>query len=133
MPNPHNLVYLAAPYSDPNPILSQLRRKIVTMYAVHLIEKGNTVFSPLTYSEALSQLGLDQSENAWYVFDLHFLHRSQSLLLLQLPGWAQSTGVTIELNEARKLRIPIKYVPLNSLPKDILQTYRDGIPEVTSG
>jgi hypothetical protein len=131
------LIYLACPYSDPDPMVMQERFETVTkVAAVLMVETACEVFSPITHSHMISMFAMDyaQSKDAvarsamgagcakwvkawlptydfWLRFDFHMLDIADWLYVLKLPGWGASMGVGRELNRFMlRLRRRIKYI-----------------------
>ena len=113
--DPQDLMYLAAPYSSDDPQESEVRRYAASAAASVLIHQGATVFSPLSYEQPLLDAGLKLNAQEWYEFDLTILRRCNSLTVLTLPGWEKSHGIKLEIKEAKKMGIPIRYVSLQDL------------------
>ena len=103
------LIYLACPYSDPSEEVRHKRVVEADRVAGMLIGQGYAVFSPISYSHRLVKSVPASFGDGWYEFDLEFLRRSDVVLLLQLSGWSQSSGVALERREANKYRIPVVY------------------------
>ena len=108
---PRPIIYLAAPYSDPDPERVRQRVDAATKRAVRMLRQGQHIFSPISYTEIIQQLGFQPAPaHDWYRFDLAFMRRCQELHVLKLPGWRQSYGVTLETGVAEAMGIPVKYV-----------------------
>ena len=104
------LVYLACPYSDPDPNIKQQRYMMANKVAAELLSQGILIFSPLTYSITLSQAGCHQGWVNWKDFDLKMLSKCDRLLVLKLPGWESSRGVAEEITHAKELGLPIDWM-----------------------
>lgn len=98
----HPLTYLASPYSHADYEVEEERYKAVTRAAAWLIkEKGWNVFSPITHSHPLRILGgLKGNFDFWKRFDTEYLSVARRLVVLQIPGWEESVGVTAEIDIA---------------------------------
>jgi nucleoside 2-deoxyribosyltransferase len=104
------IVYLACPYSDPDPQIKKQRHHFANKVAAELLSQGMLVFSPLTYSIPLSEISSRQGWIKWKEFDLAMLSRCDRLLVLKLPGWESSRGVAEEIAHAKELDIPIEWM-----------------------
>jgi hypothetical protein len=104
------VVYLACPYSDPDPNIKQQRHQVANQVAAELLSQGIFVFSPLTYSVPLSQAGCHKGWVNWKDFDFEMISRCDRLLVLKLPGWELSRGVAEEIAHAKELGIPIEWM-----------------------
>ena len=117
------LIYLACPYSDADPLVEDARYQLVTKVAAALIVKtGCEVFSPVTHSHLINRLAvryaLEEGESwvptydFWLRFDYHMLDIADYLYVLKLKGWQKSKGIMMELDRfvPRKDFRSIKYI-----------------------
>jgi hypothetical protein len=104
------LIYLACPYSHPKEEIRTERFEWATKATAELTKAGLVVFSPITHSHCLTQYGLQGSWRFWRKIDIDYLNCSKLIVVLTLPGWKESTGVSAELRFARKEKIPIDYL-----------------------
>ena len=102
------LIYLAAPFSHPEPEVSRHRLEEVDRYAVHLLRQGKSVFSPLSHGARLDSP--DIPNYVWYQLGLRIMEGCDQLWLLALDGWEVSEGVRMELEHAWQLDIPVYVV-----------------------
>jgi hypothetical protein len=95
--------------SNPKPLTYLARFEAVTRATAHLIRtRGWTVFSPITHSHPLEQIGGLRGDWAfWRRQDENFLWCSSQMIILTLPGWEKSEGIAGEITIATKLDIPI--------------------------
>jgi len=108
------MIYLASPYSSPDPLIQKTRFLITEQFVNHTLQTQNLiVFSPILYLHEFAQkFNLPTNANFYMTFNMNMLRRSESMFLLKLRGWEESKGVTIELNGARMLSIPV--IPYNA-------------------
>lgn len=101
------LIYLACPYSNDDPLVEDARYQLVTKVAAALIVKtGCEVFSPITHSHLINRLAvryaLEEGESwgptydFWLRFDYHMLDVADWLYILTLVGWSESKGIQLE-------------------------------------
>ena len=95
MRKPH--VYLAAPYTDPNPAWREFRVLATNLAASALMRAGFVVFSPISHSHPISEcmsghVGLE----FWLEQDTPFLQACDATVILTLPGWKWSKGIAAE-------------------------------------
>ena len=102
------LIYLAAPFSHPDPEVSRGRLKEVNGYAAHLLSRGILAFSPLSHGAQLDSP--DIPDSVWYELGLRIMRGCDELWLLALDGWEDSEGVRMELERAWELDIPVYVV-----------------------
>lgn len=83
----------------------------MTKTAARLMQAGFNIFSPITHSHLIAGFGdLPTSWEYWREFDRAYLRACRMLIVLKLPGWEQSRGVTGEIEIARELGLPIVYM-----------------------
>lgn len=118
----NKLWYLACPYSSPDPAISELRFQQVTWAAAELTRADAVVFSPITSSHPLHVIGGMRGDWAfWRRIDYQYIRASQTIVVLTLPGWRDSTGVSAEIRYAKRKGIPVEYwSPENALAKSNL-------------
>jgi hypothetical protein len=107
------VTYLASPYTDPDPAVRQARFEIVCRIAGALMARGEVVFSPIAHGHSIQMLAnppLPREWNFWRRQDFRHLEHADRLIVLMLPGWQDSCGVTEERNAAEKLGIPVEYM-----------------------
>ncbi len=113
--------YLASPYSHPSPKVRAKREKDVTILAGHLIFLGIIVFPPITSSVQISKRhNFGGSWTHWKENDLTFVENSVGLIVHKQPGYDISVGVKAEIRAARKLKMPIFYLPDKYTPDDLV-------------
>ena len=101
-------IYIAAPYSHPDPAVEQERFELVTRAAGWLMRCGYAVFSPVSHSHPVAQsVDLPRSWWFWQAQDLPFMRVCDALYILALEGWEQSIGVAAEIAHAKTVGIPI--------------------------
>ena len=105
------LVYLATPYSHPDPEVSLARYEAVNKKVVELMRLGLHIYSPITHNHPLALLGDMPIEwSYWERYDRLMLSFCSEMIVLRLDGWEESVGVTAKIQIARNMGMPIKYV-----------------------
>lgn len=103
------LVYLACPYSHPDPAVREVRFQMVNRAAGELIRQGRAVFSPISMCHPIAQeTKLPGDWQTWKAFDEAFISASSALIVLLIPGWRESEGVRGEIKIADALGIPVE-------------------------
>ncbi len=102
------MIYLAAPYSHPDPAVREERYRQTCWHAVRLMREGRLVYSPIVHSHPLAQLGLPGDWPFWAEHNREMLNASSRLVVLALDGWQESQGVAAEVEIARELDLPIQ-------------------------
>lgn len=95
------IIYLAGPYTDPDPEVRAARAHDATIASARLIEQGYIVYSPLTMTHPIDvQMSADgetQGSDYWVAFDEAFMEHCAAIVVLMTSGWAQSRGVAREV------------------------------------
>ena len=94
-------IYLASPYSSPDPFTRWIRYFEAGRYAAYLMRHGLYVFSPIVHCHPLAEtFGLPLSWDYWRGYDLAMLAACARVEVLALPGWRESRGVQEEIATA---------------------------------
>ena len=104
-----NKIYLACPYSHPDPAMRRWRVHQANMKAAELMEQGNLVFSPLSHSHPISEhCEVDPTDHDfWLRQDLWILDICDEMYILCLPGWVDSKGIDTEIKYAESKGIKV--------------------------
>lgn len=106
------MIYLASPYSHPDPAVRQRRFELACAAAAHRMESGLIVYSPIAHSHPIEQfMAQQQSHEFWMDQCMALLRRADSMVVLTLPGWEVSRGVLLEINAANLLSLKVTYEP----------------------
>lgn len=116
------IYYLASPYNHERIAVRRRRYREAVRAAAGLMAAGIRVFSPIVHNHPMVETGLIAAGwnyaarwRFWRVYDFAMLSRSDGFLILTLPGWKQSNGISAELRRARKSGKPIGYVEPRTL------------------
>lgn len=105
------LIYLACPYSDPDPSILEHRFRCVNSAAAKLMRSGLHVFSPISHTHPIAKAGaLPLGWDFWEGYDRAILRTCAALAVLKLLGWDKSKGVAGEEKIAREFGIPVVYL-----------------------
>lgn len=104
------MIYLASPYSHPDPAIRQQRYEAVCIAAAALMRNGVYVFSPIAHSHGIAAHGLGLDWAAWAKYDRDMLGRCDALWVLILDGWDASTGIAGEIEIAAEFVKPVRYL-----------------------
>lgn len=107
-----SLVYLASPYSHPDPVIVAKRVQQTSKVFSILAQRGvHTVFSPILHCHNTAVLyGMPTDAAYWESYNTEFIRRSEEVFVLTIDGWEDSIGVTQETALALQLGISIRYV-----------------------
>lgn len=104
-------IYLATPYSDPDPKVRQVRFEAVNKVAARLMLEGNIVFSPISHTHPIALAGdLPKGWEFWKKMDESFLEWCDELHIYCTDGWMESVGVCAEHNIAIELSKPVIFI-----------------------
>jgi nucleoside 2-deoxyribosyltransferase len=105
-------VYLAVPYTHPDPRVRADRFEVANRAAAALMRAGYCVFSPISHGHPISQCGVSGDWTRWESLDRRMLRQCEEVVVLTLDGWRDSRGVQAELAIAAALDLPVRYMSL---------------------
>lgn len=101
-------IYLAGPYSHPDPAVREERYRALSRAAADLIAMGHIVYSPISHSHAILACApehkLPTSWEYWREADSAFIKWADEVCIVPLPGWRESVGVKAEIDLALQLK-----------------------------
>ena len=101
-------IYLAAPYSHPDPAVMEARVLAADAAAVRLMQTGLIVYSPLSHWHRAAQAhGLPTNALFWRDANWRELMLSDALHVLKLDGWKDSQGLAWEIAWAEETEMRI--------------------------
>lgn len=103
-------VYLASPYSDPDPQVRQRRHDAVFAAVCRLRTPKTIIFSPIVASHPYALAEGPGSWETWKVEDRHGVLARDELWVYGLPGFSSSKGVNAEIVIAREAGKPVRHV-----------------------
>jgi hypothetical protein len=110
------LTYIAAPYSHEDVAVQESRFQLVTKLAAQLVAEGRMVFSPITHSHPIAQVGnLPGDYDYWGRWNKRMLLSCDRLLVLMIPGWHNSKGVLAEIEIMQTAGKPVDYIGVNMI------------------
>ena len=129
---PYHLVYVASPYWHPRATVRDHRARAALHATAELLAKGVPAFSAVAYSNNFQNHNLPPPKQGWYEYDLNYLAASSQMIVLELPGWTESTDIAIEIGFAASRSIPITHIPYPEITQlltpeaiQILESYND--------
>lgn len=110
---PAGITYLASPYS----LLPDkgAAAAIVARAAAHLMRNGEVVYSPIVHGHAVATHGLPLDWEFWKAQCQPFVALADKLVVLEMDGWRESTGVQWEIGEFRRAGKPVEFMGLDEL------------------
>ncbi|QDU44595.1 Nucleoside 2-deoxyribosyltransferase [Symmachiella dynata] len=109
------MIYLASPYSHPDAIIRERRFRAACRMAARLIRAGEVVFSPVAHGHAISLYGVPTDWSFWEAHDRRFLEQCDEVVVLTLDGCRVSVGVAAEIEIAKELNKPVRYLDVGSI------------------
>lgn len=109
------LLYLASPFSHSDREVMYERTRLATNATIKLFNSGFAIFSPIAYNGSWIDEDVPGDWNFWKTFDELLISKMDGLIVLMLPGWDKSIGVTAEIEYAKSLNLPIEYVTLEQV------------------
>lgn len=108
------MLYLSAPYSDSSAALRNWRAARCAIAMADLMAKGRLVVCPATMNhEAVSALierAADPGRSYWQALERKLATSCDELVVLKLPGWAESRGVAREIALFTEMDKPITFI-----------------------
>jgi hypothetical protein len=104
------MIYLASPYSHPDPLVCQARFDAACQAAAGLITAGQAVIATIVQGHPLVRFGIPGSWSFWASLAREYIARCDEVVVLQLDGWRESEGVQAELALARELGKRVDYL-----------------------
>ena len=106
-----SFVYLASPYTDPDPLVREMRFSDALRHVACSTMAGEIMYSPIVhFHECALVYTMPKDFEFWQKINFAMLSRAAELHVLQLPGWENSKGVAAEIAYAKAHGIPIRYV-----------------------
>lgn len=93
------------------PALMQKRYEYARKRTSAILLTGACVFSPITHCHPMAQAHTMPREwDFWGHLDMQFIEASNGILVLKMPHWEQSKGITAEIKHAESLGLPVVYL-----------------------
>jgi hypothetical protein len=105
------MIYLASPYSHPDPAVMESRYREVVLVVGRMTERGHHVYSPIVhYHEVAKLTGLSTSAEFWTKINHATIDLCESVYVLRTGGWMSSVGVLDEISYAKEKGIQVWYL-----------------------
>jgi nucleoside 2-deoxyribosyltransferase len=123
------IIYLACPYTHPDSAIREQRFQIATKSAAALIKMGHIVFSPLTMTHPIDVVLAGEAatlgSDYWVNFDEAFMDMCSEMIVLQIDGWDQSSGIRREVQYFTNNNKPVQYLTRREV-QELTETARIG-------
>lgn len=104
------MIYLASPYSHPDPAIRQQRYEQVCQAAAAMIRNGWIIFSPIAHSHGMVAYDVPGDWEHWQEVDQSYIALCERLVVLKIDGWEESKGVAAEIAFAVDIGMAVSYV-----------------------
>jgi hypothetical protein len=86
------------------------------------MQRGEMVFSPIAHSHPIAKLGMLPGSFAyWGKWNRAMMERCDSLSVLMLDGWQESSGIGGEVNHAQQMGRRIAYLDPETLEERVVE------------
>jgi hypothetical protein len=107
------MIYLASPYSDPNPNIMQLRYDLVCEACAGLAKMTLVVYSPIAHWHPIAtKYNLPKSHHFWRSHNYTMIRLCDQFLILTIDGWEASEGIKDDKKYALGKEKLIRYISL---------------------
>lgn len=115
------MIYLASPYSHPDPAVVANRYEAAMNATALRIMAGDMVWSAIVHCHELAQrYSLPTDAAFWREYNFNMLRASGAMYVLTLEGWEESLGVKAEIEYADRIKLPIFFLsPEDELSEDL--------------
>jgi len=104
------MIYLAIPYTHPDPAVMDTRAEIADHVAALLTRIGYEVYSPISsWHYIAKKYSLPTDHQYWKRLNDNILSICDRLMVIKLDGWEESQGVQDEIEMAEGLCLEIIY------------------------
>lgn len=100
------MIYLASPYTDPNPAVMEHRYFFVMDICQHFLTKGYHVVSPIVHCHMMAKLyKLPKDYIFWGNYNQTLITAAKEIWFALIPGYSKSIGLKAEFILADKYQI----------------------------
>lgn len=113
-----HIIYLASPYSHPNPEVKHERFEEIARIAGTLMGEGQLIFCPITHTHPIQLYSADLPSgwDFWQRFDKEFLDFCKGMIVVMMDGWKESVGVQAEIQYMKMQNKNILYLDVSIHP-----------------
>lgn len=105
------MIYLAQPYTHPDPAVRAKRYDAALHVTADYTKLGFLIYSPIVhYHNVALRHNLPSDFHFWRVLNFSALARCNEIWILPLTDWEKSLGLKAEIREAIRLNIPATYL-----------------------
>lgn len=123
------MLYIAAPYTHPDPLVRRARAHCVSVITAELMRDVGTgtndwCFSPISLGHEIARhlpYEVAEDHGFWMRWCRNALEKASALCLIPLPGWQKSRGVAEELVYCDIKSLPVVYLDCVEWVQQLLQ------------
>lgn len=103
----YDMIYISAPYNHKDPNVIEYRMLVVYSKFAELMMQGEVPISPLMAHSVVKLHPVPSNAEFWEQYSITLLSKCSKMIVLQLDGWNESTGVAYEIKYAKENNIEI--------------------------
>lgn len=104
------MIYLASPYTHPEELIRARRYIAAREFVFDALQRGYPVVSPIVYCHQFARdFGAPVDAKSWFHLNKVLLDKAETLWVLKLQGWDESTGVIMEIEYALQRGLTVSY------------------------
>lgn len=104
-------IYLACPYSHPDPTIREYRFRVVNRVAGRLMKQGHLVFSPISHTHPICVAqDLPYNYDFWKDYDETFMDWAEEFMIVIMEGHLESDGINRERKYMNEQGKPVSYI-----------------------
>lgn len=115
----HRVIYVGGPYTHADHSIRRERFDALTKIAADFVKQGHIVYSPITHTHPIDlhfvRDDVHLSSDFWCDFDETFMSVCTEMVIVQLPGWDQSSGVKREREYFERRGLPVTFLDAENL------------------
>lgn len=105
------MIYLASPYTHPDPAVMEERFNKVTTVAAKLIHRGYMIYSPIMHFHPIAvRENLPRDYKYWQLINQKMIMLCDEVWILDLVGLAESKGCNEERQFAMANGVPVRTI-----------------------
>ena len=105
--------YLALPYSHKSERVMVERAAISDFIFAELSKEGRVIYAPISSCHYIARThGMPTDWRFWGLMGREFMMVMDRMLVIPLPGWQDSIGLTAELVLAKEFEVEVEFLDL---------------------
>jgi hypothetical protein len=108
------MIYLSSVYSHPEPEIRARRFEAACCIAARMISRGEVVYSPIVSTHPIAVLcDMPTTCEFWHKQNEAMLRKADKLVVVKMDGWDKSKGISVEVEFAKSIGLPVEYREAN--------------------